>query len=199
MPLVKSHTLREKNKMITYNDIYEASRKERYSEQLQPISKNFIKDVAEYLKDKKEIASKESESFSEVILKTKKQLENAITLFKELMLRRRKKILALVLIAAETGISKQDFENMVNIEKSLFENLMKSIDASDRELNEELNGKKIKEQNNELILFLDKVDEFVGIDGEKMGPYEKGDIANIPKEIAKILVDDGKCEIMLSE
>ncbi len=183
--------------MITYNDIYEASRKERYSEQLQPLSKNFIKDVAEYLRDKKEIASKESDSFSEVILKTKKQLENAITLFKELMLRRRKKLLALVLIAAETGISKQDFDNMLNIEKGLFENLMKSIDSSDKELNEEINGKKIKEQNNELIIFLYSVDEFVGIDGGKMGPFEKGDIANIPKEIAKILIDDGKCEIIV--
>ena len=183
--------------MITYNDIYEASRKERYSEQLQPLSKNFIKDVAEYLRDKKEIASKESDSFSEVILKTKKQLENAITLFKELMLRRRKKLLALVLIAAETGISKQDFDNMLNIEKGLFENLMKSIDSSDKELNEEINGKKIKEQNNELIIFLYSVDEFVGIDGGKMGPFEKGDIANISKEIAKILIDDGKCEIIV--
>ena len=183
--------------MITYNDIYEASRKERYSEQLQPLSKNFIKDVAEYLRDKKEIASKESDSFSEVILKTKKQLENAITLFKELMLRRRKKLLALVLIAAETGISKQDFDNMLNIEKGLFENLMKSIDSSDKELNEEINGKKIKEQNNELIIFLYSVDEFVGIDGGKMGPFEKGDIANVPKEIAKILIDDGKCEIIV--
>jgi len=185
--------------MITYNDIYEASRKERYSEQLQPLPKSFIKDVAEYLKDKKEVASKESDSFSEVILKTKKQLENAITLFRELMLRRRKKILALVLIAAETGISKQDFDNMLNIEKTLFENLMKSIDSSDKELNEELNGKKIENQNNELIIFLEHVDEFVGISGEKMGPFEKGDIANISKEIAKILIDDSKCEIMLTE
>ena len=38
-------------------------------------------------------------------------------LFKELMLRRRKKILNLVLIAAETGISKQDFNNMLSLEK----------------------------------------------------------------------------------
>jgi len=183
--------------MITYNDIYEASRKERYSEQLQPLSKNFIRDVAEYLKDKKELASKEGDSFSEVILKTKKQLENAMTLFKELMLRRRKKILALVLIAAETGISKQDFENMLNLEKELFENLMKCIDSSDKGLSEQLNGKKEEEQNNEMVIFLENVNEFVGINGEKMGPYEKGDIANIPKEISKILIDDGKCEIIV--
>ena len=34
------------------------ARKERYSEQLQPIPKNFIKEVSAYLKDKKEIANK---------------------------------------------------------------------------------------------------------------------------------------------
>ena len=90
--------------MITYNDIYEAARKERYSTPLQPISKNFVEEVANYLREKKEIASKQDDDFSDVIIKTKKQLENAMTLFKELMLRRRKKILNLVLIAAETGI-----------------------------------------------------------------------------------------------
>ena len=79
--------------MITYNDVYEAARKERYSENLQKLSNNFIIDLANYLKEKKEIASKENDVFSEVIVKTKKQLENATTLFKELMLRRRKKIL----------------------------------------------------------------------------------------------------------
>ena len=94
--------------MITYNDIYEAARKERYSEQLQPLPKVFVEDVAEYLRDKREIALKDNEVFSDVIIKTKKQLENAITLFRELILRRRKKILTLVLIAAETGISKQE-------------------------------------------------------------------------------------------
>jgi len=182
--------------MITYNDIYEAARKERYSEQLQPIAKNFVDEVANYLKDKKEIASKEHDVFSDVIIKTKKQLENAITLFKELMLRRRKKILNLVLIAAETGISKQDFDNMLNFEKSLFEEFMRCIDVSDKKLNETLNGKIEQEQKNELVCFTDAVEEFVGLDGEKMGGFEKGQIANIPKEIARILIDDGKCEVI---
>ena len=44
--------------MITYNDLYEAARKERYSEQLQQLSKNFILEIAEYLKEKKELVSK---------------------------------------------------------------------------------------------------------------------------------------------
>lgn len=182
--------------MITYNDIYEAARKERYSEQLQPISKKFISEIANYLNEKKGIAVKENDVFSDVVIKTKKQLENAVTLFRELMLRRRKKILNLVLIAAETGISKQDFENMLLIEKALFEDLMKCIDLADKKLNENLNGKAEGEQKNELVSFKSDVGEFVGLDGEKMGPYDNGQIANIPREIAKILLDDGKVEVV---
>ena len=182
--------------MITYNDIYEAARKERYSKQLQKLSERFIVNFSNYLKEKKEIASKEDDVFSDVIVKTKKQLENAVTLFKELMLRRRRKILDLILIAAETGISKQDFENMLKFEKEFFDDLMKCIDASDKRLKESLNGKEADNKKNELVCFLENVKEFVDLEGEKMGGFEKGQIANIPKEIVKILVDDGKVEII---
>ena len=179
--------------MITYNDIYEAARKERYSEQLQKISKNFIKDFVIYLKEKKETALKEDEGFSDLIVKAKKQIENARTLFKEFILRRRKKILNLVLIAAEAGISKQDFDNMLDFEKELFDDLMKCIDSSDKKLNESLNGKE-ESKKNELIIFREDVEKFVGLDGNEMGPYDKGQIANIPKGIAKILIEGRKAE-----
>ncbi|MFH1311521.1 MAG: hypothetical protein ABIH65_03900 [Nanoarchaeota archaeon] len=182
--------------MITYNDLYEAARKERYSDQLQPLSKNFITEVAEYLKEKKQLALKEDDSFSDMIAKTKKQLENAVTLFRELMIRRRKKILNLVLIAAETGISKQDFDNMLSFEKSLFEQFMKEIEISDKKISELLNGKKLKESKNELIIFKTDVGEFFDTEGEKVGPFEKGQIANIQKEVAKILIGDGKAEVL---
>ena len=79
--------------MITYNDIYESLRKERYSEQLQPLGKNFVSEVAGYLKEKKAISEKSGDLFSDAISKTKKQFENAISMFKELMLRRKKKLL----------------------------------------------------------------------------------------------------------
>lgn len=183
--------------MITYNDIYEAARKERYSEQLQPMNKNFILEVSEYLKEKKEIASKEDDVFSDVIIKTKKQLENAITLFKELMLRRRKKILSLVLIAAETGISKQDFENMLTIEKEMFEELMKGIEISDKKISELLNGREKEVENNDLIVFKEDIEELMDLDGNKLGPFEKGQIANLSKNIAKILVEDDKAEYIV--
>jgi len=182
--------------MITYNDIYEAARKERYSTQLQPIPKNFVEEVSNYLREKKEIASKQDDDFSDVIMKTKKQLENAITLFKELMLRRRRKILNLVLIAAETGISKQDFDNMLTFEKDLFEDFMKCIDSSDKKVNEVLNGGKTENSKNELVVFTEDVEEFMDLEGGKMGPFKKGQVANIPKEIVKILIEDKKADVV---
>lgn len=182
--------------MITYSDLYEATRKERYSEQLQPLQKNFITEVAEYLKEKKQLSLKEDDIFSDMIVKTKKQLENATTLFRELMIRRRKKILNLVLIAAETGISKQDFNNMLSFEKSLFEELIKNIENSDKKISELLNRKKGEELKNELVIFKTDVEEFLDMEGEKIGPFQKGQIANIPKEIAKILIEDSKAEVV---
>lgn len=183
--------------MITYKDIYEIAKKERYSENLQPISKSFVKDVASYIREKKQAANNEESSFSDVLIKTKKQLENAITLFQELLRRRRKKILNLVLIASETGISKQDFDNMLLIEKELFESLMNCVEKSDRKLQEILRGEEeVGIERKVLVCFLEEVDQFMSSEGIHYGPYEVGQFVNLPKNIAKIFIDDGVAENM---
>ena len=182
--------------MITYNELYDALRKERYSEQLQPIPKNFIKEVADYLKDKKQIANKDTDDFSDTILKTKKQFENSIAIFKELMLRRKKKILELAFVAAETGISKRDFENMLVLEKESFDGVMKSLEKGDKKVEEILKGFGEEEESvkNKMIVFLEEVGEFLDLNGNKLGPFQKGDVANLSKEIANILIVDKKAE-----
>src|SRR3989344_2554934 len=141
--------------MITYNELYDALRKERYSEQLQPIPKNFIKDVSAYLKDKKEIADRKDDDFSDTITKTKKQFENSIAIFKELMLRRKKKILELAFVATETGISKRDFENMLAVEKESFEGIMKAMEKSDKKIAEILKGADEEKKRNKMIVFVE--------------------------------------------
>lgn len=180
--------------MITYNDLYEVLRKERYSEQLQPIPKNFIKEVSAYLNDKKEIANKKNDDFSDTILKTKKQFENSISIFKELILRRKKKILDLAFVAAETGISKRDFENMLAIEKESFDGIMKALESGDKKIQEVLKGKENEKKKNKMIVFLDDTDEFLDLEGEVLGPFKKGDLINVAEEIANILIVDEKAE-----
>jgi DNA replication initiation complex subunit (GINS family) len=188
--------------MITYNELYEALRKERYSEQLQPIPKNFIKDVSAYLKDKKEIANKKDDDFSDTIIKTKKQFENSIAIFKELILRRKKKILELAFVAAETGISKRDFENMLAVEKEAFEGIMKSLEKADKKVNEMLKGSGEDDevsQKNKMIVFVEDAEEFLDLEGNRLGPFKKGDVANIAEEIANILIVDKKAESISEE
>ncbi|MCL5730299.1 MAG: hypothetical protein M1165_01895 [Candidatus Pacearchaeota archaeon] len=115
-------------------------------------------------------------------------------MFNELKRIRRRKILNLVLVASETGISKRDFENMLDFEKELFEELMKCIEASDKKFNGLLNGAKNEVMKNEMVMFRDDVEEFLGPDGEMMGGFMKGQIANLPHQIAQILIEDGKAE-----
>ena len=186
--------------MITYNDVYEALRKERYSEQLQQLGKNFVQEVVTYLKEKKSISEKPGDMFSDVLSKTKKQFENAISMFKELMLRRKKKLLDLAFVAAETGISKRDYENMLSFEKEIFDKIMKSIEEGDKKLTKLLNGQEQEEKKkNKLITFLQDTDEFLGLDGEKLGPFKKGEIVNLPVEISNILLIDNKAEAVNGE
>ena len=180
--------------MITYNDIYEALRKERYSEQLQLLTKNFISEVADYFSEKKGITEKTEDLFSDTIAKTKKQFENAIGIFKELLLRRKKKILNLAFVAAETGISKRDFENMLGFEREMFEKVMQSMEDAEKKLSSLLNGQKGESKKNKLVMILLDVEEFVDMEGKPLGPFKKGQLINLPVEIAKILEDDGKVE-----
>jgi len=97
--------------MITFSDIYEAMRKEKYSEQLQPLPKRFLIEVFEYFREKKEFLSKEDNLFSDLAVKNKKKLENAMMSFRDLLRIRKKKILSLAFVASEVGISKKDFES----------------------------------------------------------------------------------------
>lgn len=161
--------------------------------------KNFIEDVVSYFQEKKAIAEKSGDVFSDAIIKTKKQFENAISIFKELMLRRRKKLLNLAFIAAETGISKRDFENMLDFEKAVFDKIVLGIEEAEKSVTEFLNGSQKKEIKNKIVVFKNDTGEFMGLDGEKLGPYGKGEVANLPLEIAKILADGGNVEFVEEE
>jgi hypothetical protein len=127
-------------------------------------------------------------------MKTKKQLENAMVLFKELMRQRRRKILQLAFVSSETGISKRDFDNMLDFEKKLFEHIMQEISYSDGEMQASMNGGSLNDNKHIMVFCKKHVEPFVGLDGEPLGPFEEGQIVNLDKEIADILIADDKFE-----
>ena len=174
--------------MLIYNDIYEYLRKEKYSEQLQGLPKDFVQQFSDYMAEaRKKFSNIEVDEFSEELMKDKKVYTNAIAIFKELMLRRKKKILNLVFVAAETGIMKRDFSDMLSFEQGLFEKLVKAVNEADKSLDGLLN-KKSPENKKKLIMIKDDIDEFVDIQGEIAGPFKKGALVNMNAEVADILV-----------
>lgn len=177
--------------MIDYNELYEILRKEKYSETLQQLPKNFIEDLKEYLKENKK-SDLESQNPLLNLTKSKKQLENSILIFKEIMLKRKRKILNLIFIANETGIMKKDYENMLSFEKKVFEISIKSFEDGDKELFKILSGQEEIKKNNKMILFNQEVEQFIDHDGNLNGPFKSSELVNLNSEIADILVGDGK-------
>lgn len=182
--------------MISYNDLYEILRKEKYSEILQALPKNFVEEFSEYLNDMKETSKGDQELFADSVVKSRKQRENAIVIFKELMLRRKKKLLNLVFVAAETGIMKRDYESMLEYEKKAFDKLVKAFEEGDKDLSSILNGQKGEEIKMKMVIFSQNVQQFVDHSGEVIGPYAKGEMANLDSEVSKILVSSGKANFV---
>ena len=120
--------------MMGYNDLYELLRKEKFSETLQILPKNFLEDFCEYIGERKGESNNEEGLFADSVAKSKKQFENSISIFKELMLRRKKKLLNLVFVAAETGIMKRDYDTMFDFEKKVFDNFVRAFEEGDKEL-----------------------------------------------------------------
>lgn len=178
--------------MLSYNDLYEILRKEKYAENLQQLPKKFIEEFNELLKEKKEASSLNANLFSDSVSKSKKQLENSIALFKEIILKRKKKILNLVFIATETGIMKRDYENMLDIEKELFEKLVKAFEEEDRQIASSLSGNDQKIDDKKIVLIKKPVEQFVDPSGNLIGPFKAGELANLNGEISKILVEEDK-------
>lgn len=187
--------------MLSYNDLYELLRKEKYSEVLQVLPKNFVSEVSEYLNDRRDQSLKEDDLFADNVIKSKKQLENSIALFRELMRIRKKKILNLVFVATETGMMKRDYENMLSSEKEVFDSLVKAFEEGDKQIARTLHNKGAKREidTKKMIIFNQTVEQFVDMTGKAVGPFNSGDLVNLDSQVSGILVSSGKADFVDEE
>ena len=113
-------------------------------------------------------------------------------------MRRREKILDLLFIATETGVSKRDFENMLDFEKKMFDEMIKCIESTESQVNALLNVNNGKiEDKKQPVVFIEDMSEFIDLDGNLIGPFKKGDRVDLQREIAKILIEDRKADLVL--
>ena len=201
--------------VITYETLYELLKRECERTDLQKLEPSFFSDTINYIKDKKKIleAKAEDSVFApEERKKTERQLENIYKIVKELYERREKKILLLAVDKSRTRSNLIDASGLLKEEKVFFDALTNMLDNY-REailfavLNEKmpfmqsLDEKKPVEmfrsaielkKPTRLVRFTSHVPKFVGPELEEYGPFEEEDIANLPAEIADVLINKAK-------
>jgi len=196
--------------LITYDNLYELLRLEKYKKELQRVDKDFYEKTARYLNEKKTILqgyeTKDSVFASQSIIKTKRQLENAYMILKELYEKRESKIVQMALFNSRTNTSLPDTESLLDEEKKLYNQITDTLlTVRNGILINVLNGKKpelkieIKLENknktpNKLVRLLSEVSNFVGEDMNVYGPFKPEDVSNLPMKVADILIKDNKAE-----
>jgi len=172
---------------ITFEYIREAQRAEQRSQQLTNLPQDFFEKVKEYLHQKKELAKKNEDALLEV--------KNVERIIEDIYNRRESKIVSLAVLSVRTGLVPA---NMLPHEEELFDQLTKALRKSRLFLDSLMEKPLRKPTNYVKVEFLEDIDEFVGIDLKKFGPYNKGDMALIPKDNAELFIKAGKA-VMVSE
>ena len=178
---------------LTYDELFDAVRIEKAREALQELDKDFYTRAYLYIEDKKRFIDlrMSNDNFSkEEIEKEKRLLENAKKLLKELYWLRERKILSLAMYKARTGSDRIDRSTMLPTEQELFEELSKLLERYKEKI---ISKRKEKEEEKpDLdIEILEDIPSFVDSNGERYGPFNKGDIVELPPRISEILLKRG--------
>ena len=187
---------------INYKTLRKIQQQEKTFPLLTKIDRNFYQKFSEYLKNLQRIAEKEENSqkiklFDDEIQNTKKIAFNIYEL-------REKKIIQAALSKVRGG--KPDLKNLLEIEKRLYDSLVKQIIVSREEILEQKlekktdvksaaeTGKKEKKSNtNAIVRVTQDTPEFVGTN-MKTYSLRKDDVLTLPKEMSEPLLKRGVVE-----
>ncbi|MEM5776872.1 MAG: hypothetical protein QXJ06_00295 [Candidatus Aenigmatarchaeota archaeon] len=168
---------------ITFEYIREAQRAEQKSQQLTNLPEDFFEKVKEYIQQKREYAKRNEDALLE--------LKNVERIVEDIFNRRETKVVSLAVLSVRTGLIPA---NMLPHEEELFEQITKALRKS-RMFLDGLFEKPLRKQTDYTkVEFLEDIEEFIGIDLKKFGPYNKGDKALIPKDNAELFIKAGKAK-----
>jgi len=198
---------------ITYETLFELLKREKDTTDLQKLEPNFFNYFVDYLNEKKNMLNKEDTLFSyDEKKKVEKQIENAKRIIKEIYERREKKILNIALMKSRTKSNVIDTSALLENEKMFFDEIVKVLNLFRNEvINNIITGEyaskaavesEKKDEKNmpgedkstKIVRFLYAVPKFVGKELEEYGPFAEEDIANLPGEIADVLITQGNAE-----
>ncbi len=208
-----------KEVVLTYETLYEILRKEKSRQGLQKIDAGFIQNVLSYLQDKQQSyddAIAKNDVFSQGEReKLSTQIRNAKKLLRDLYDLRERKIINMAINHSRTKVHIVDTENLLSYETHLFDSIHSILNHNrtsilgkilEMRVPDVLTVSTIKEpiepyqqkpvpkidDSKKQIKFLEDVEQFVGEELELYGPYKAQDSAQLPAEVAEVLIKQGK-------
>ncbi|MEM5869958.1 MAG: hypothetical protein QXR09_02200 [Candidatus Aenigmatarchaeota archaeon] len=171
---------------ITFELIRKIQREEERSPKLSKLPENFYQNVKNYLQQKRKILEKMVDK------KVSIELKNVERLVEDIFNRRERKIVTQAINSARVGLT---IENLTDEEREFFEKIKEMIkERREKVLKEVMEKEEEEKETVSMVVFKEAVPEFVGADLKTYGPFEKGDIAKIPEENARVLIEKGLAE-----
>ena len=188
---------------INYRTLRKIQQTEKNSPILTEIKSDFYLDLSEYLENLKNRLQDETSSQKQTLLK--EEILNTQKIAENIYEQREKKILVAAISKARGG--NPDLKNMINIEKNLFDSVLKIMITSRRQFlkKESIEKKKIepkeeppkpkkseeKQKNlNPIVRVTQDMPEFIGTN-EKKYNLRKNDILSLPKDMHDMLCKRG--------
>jgi len=168
---------------ITFELIRKIQNEEQRLTKLSKLPDNFFDSIAKYYEQKKQLTLKDDR-------KVALELKNIERLIEDVFNRRERKILNSAIMSARTDMPP---ENLMEEEKDFYNSIANLIKIRRNVLLKNILGNK-KEELVSLVVFKEDTPSFIGIDEKDYGPFKKGDIARLPEENMKIMLEGGIVE-----
>ena len=199
---------------ITFETLYDILMREKQRDELLPLDPNFFQDVITYLREKMKVwekVNKDDDLFSMGERdKIESEIKNTRKVIKDIYERREKKILELAINKSRIG---QDIEvpHLLKEEQQFFQSLARLLDqyrhgvllnllqmklpsVAEEKVVVEIQSREQKPKKTIMVRFIHPVPKFVGSDLSIYGPFDEDDMANVPHDVAQILVEKGRAE-----
>jgi len=200
-----------KENVITYETFRKFQRYERDNKQLQELPEDFYQSCAEWMKRKEKIYE---ETKDPMIIK---EIENVMTIIKDILDRRERKLLLLAMHSVRGNAVPQNllpfeakhFDIIVEHLREMREGILSQIkgtgeEKSGEEKKEEDAAEELKKDEKlpkikqlegfKLVRILEEIPQFLGTDGRSYGPFKPEDLVTLEEKVADLIINKNKAE-----
>jgi len=161
--------------MLTYETIRKLVMDEKAAPKLNKLPEDFFENVRIYLEKKSKISDSKEDRW---------ELDSARRWLQDLLDIRERKLLMIAPAFVKSGALPGD---ITLEEKDFFDRVVEQLKGFQSRKRDVLEGKMEKLES---VAFLQDVPKFVGINMSNYGPFKQGDVASLPEENAKLLVEN---------